>query len=59
MESDFVGAVIISAFIYFFWLIGWQSSVRVVDAGVIVDNLFIRHFIPWGDLSELKVEMGS
>lgn len=52
--STFFGAVIISAFIYFFWLIGWQSSVRVVAEGVIVDNLFTRHFIPWRDLSEVK-----
>jgi len=53
-ESDFVGAVIISAFIYFFWLIGWQSSVRVVGAGVIVDNLFYRNFIPWRDVLEIR-----
>jgi hypothetical protein len=52
--STFFGAVIISAFIYFFWLIGWQSSVRVADGGVVVDNLFTRHSIPWRDLSEVK-----
>lgn len=34
--QDFPGALIISAFVYFFWVVGWQSSVRVVSAGVIV-----------------------
>jgi hypothetical protein len=52
--STFFGAVVLSAFIYFFWVIGWQSSVRVVSGGVIVDNLFTRHSIPWRDLSEVK-----
>lgn len=53
-RSTFFGALIISAFIYFFWLVGWQSSVRVVGAGVIVDNLFSRNSIPWRDVSEIK-----
>jgi len=52
--SLFFGAVIISAFIYFFWLLGWQSSVRVVRTGVIVDNLSSRKFVPWRDLSEVQ-----
>ena len=52
--QDFPGALIFSAFVYFFWLVGWQSSVRVVSAGVIVDNLLSRSFIPWRDISEIK-----
>jgi hypothetical protein len=52
--SAFFGAVILSAFIYFFYLLGWQSCVRVVDAGVYVDNLLFRNFIPWRDLSQVK-----
>jgi Bacterial PH domain len=56
--STFFGAVVLSAFIYFFWAIGWQSSVRVGNDGVIVDNLFTRHFIPWHDLSEVRGENG-
>ncbi len=52
--GNFFGAVVLSAFAYFFWVIGWQSSVRVVNAGVVVDNLFIRHSIPWRDLAEVK-----
>jgi hypothetical protein len=52
--SWFFGAVIFTAFVYFFWLVGWQSSVRVVSAGVIVDNLLSRSFIPWRDISEIK-----
>jgi hypothetical protein len=55
--SAFVGAVILSVFVYFFYLLGWQSCVRLVAAGVIVDNLCSRNFIPWHELS--RVEGGN
>jgi hypothetical protein len=56
--SDFAGAVIFSGFVYFFWLIGWQSAVRVVKSGIIVDNLFGRNYIPWRDVAEIKGDNG-
>jgi hypothetical protein len=52
--SWFFGAVIFTAFVYFFWLIGWQSAVRVSNAGIIIDNLLFRNYIPWGDVLEIK-----
>lgn len=47
-----------SAFIYFFWLIGWHSAVRLDPAGVRVDNIVVRHFIPWEELSDIAVGSG-
>ncbi len=52
-SSVFFGALIISSLVYFFWLIGWHSKVRIDPSGVMVDNLLIRHVIPWGELSEI------
>jgi hypothetical protein len=56
--SDFFGAVIISGFIYFFWLAGWHSAVRLGPAGVQVDNIAVRTFIPWEELSDIAVGSG-
>lgn len=58
MGSDFFGAVIISAFIYFFWLVGWHSAVRLGPDGVRVDNFLVHHFIPWGELADISVGRG-
>ena len=57
-DSFFFGAAIFSLFSYFFWLLGWHSAVRMDQGGVIVDNLLIRHMIPWEELSEIKVGYG-
>jgi hypothetical protein len=56
--SAFFGAVILSVFVYFFYLLGWQSCVRLVAAGVIVDNLCSRNFIPWHELSRVEGRNG-
>jgi hypothetical protein len=45
-------------FIYFFWLLGWHSAVRIRASGVMVDNLLFRHVIPWGDLADITVGYG-
>jgi hypothetical protein len=57
-SSDFFGAVIISGFIYFFWLVGWHSAVRLGPAGVRVDNIVVRTFIPWEELRDIAVGSG-
>src|ERR1700692_792812 len=54
----FAGAIIFSLFVYFFWLLGWHSAVRLDREQVIVDNLLVRHVIPWGELSEIGVGNG-
>jgi hypothetical protein len=56
--SDPVGAVIITLFAWFFWLIGWHSAVRMDAAGVVVDNVFGRHAIPWSALEAIEVSGG-
>jgi hypothetical protein len=57
-KGAFGGAVISSAFVYAFWLLGWQSAVRFTPSGVIVDNLLIRHIIPWVILADIGVKHG-
>lgn len=56
--SDPFGAVIVALFAWFFWLIGWHSAVRMDAAGVVVDNLTVRHTIPWSALEAIEVRGG-
>lgn len=56
--SDLFGAVILSLFAWFFWLVGWHSAVRMDAAGVVVDNLFVRHTIPWSALEAIQASGG-
>lgn len=49
--GDYAGALIMLAFWYWFWLLGWESAVRVTPSGVIVDNLVFREVIPWRDFA--------
>jgi hypothetical protein len=56
--SDAFGAVIMSLFAWFFWLIGWHSAVRMDAAGVVVDNLLVRNTIPWPALQDIRVVGG-
>jgi hypothetical protein len=56
--SDPFGAVIMSAFAWFFWLIGWHSAVRMDTVGVVVDNLLVRNTIPWPALENIQVSSG-
>jgi len=44
--------------VYCLWLLGWRSGLRVRTGELIVDNLAIRHHIPWGWFSSLVVEEG-
>jgi hypothetical protein len=56
--SDLFGAVILSLFAWFFWLVGWHSAVRMDAAGVVVNNLFVRHAIPWSALEAIQASGG-
>jgi hypothetical protein len=56
--SDIVGALIFSVFAYFFWLVAWQSAVRIDGVGIRVDNFLVRHYIPWGELADIAVGKG-
>jgi hypothetical protein len=58
VKGAFGAAVVASAFVYLFWLLGWQSAVRFTLSGVIVDNLLIRHVIPWAALANIGVKHG-
>ena len=56
--SDLFGAVILSLFAWFFWLVGWHSAVRMDAAGVVVNNLFVRHTSPWSALEAIQASGG-
>lgn len=56
--SDVLGAFIMSAFVYFFWLVGWHSAVRIDVIGIRVDNFLVRHCIPWEELVDIAVGNG-
>jgi hypothetical protein len=58
VRGTFGGAVVFAAFLYLFWLLGWHSKVRMDSAGVVVDNLLVRHVIPWAALAEIDVDYG-
>lgn len=57
-QGIFGGAVIFAAFAYFFWLIGWQSAVRIRSSGIVVDNLLVRHCASWQEISEIQAGNG-
>lgn len=52
------GAIGFSAFVYLFWLLGWHSAVRLGRNGIVVDNLLVRHVIPWDPLESIGVSYG-
>lgn len=54
----FTAAIIVSLFAYLCWLVGWHSAVRLRPDGVVIDNLLVRHEIPWYELSEIGVRNG-
>jgi hypothetical protein len=54
----FGGALIFVGCTYGVWLIGWHSAVRIYPEGVIVDNVLVRHVIPWGELAKIDAQAG-
>lgn len=40
------------------WLLGWWSKVVIGPYGVTVDNLILRHDIPWEELRDIRAEGG-
>jgi hypothetical protein len=58
VRDMFWGAPIPAAFLYLFWLVGWHSKVFMDRVGVLVDNLLVRHVIPWSALAEIGVSYG-
>ncbi|HEX4832071.1 MAG TPA: PH domain-containing protein [Trebonia sp.] len=41
-----------------FWLLGWQSAVRIDGSGVTVDNFLVRQYVPWPDLVGIRAGNG-
>jgi hypothetical protein len=57
-KDAFVLAVFIAAVNYVIWLTGSHPAVRAGTEGVTVDNLLVRHVIPWAQLTEITARNG-
>jgi hypothetical protein len=43
-------------FAYFAWLLFWNPSVKVSDAGVVVDNVFTTHKLNWSAITRIDTK---
>lgn len=57
-----VTAVAVAPFIavifYAGWLVAWRTTVRLRPDGIIVENIFVRYTIPWGQGRRFYVSKG-
>jgi hypothetical protein len=53
----FLAALIMTPLAYALWLLA-SSAVRIGKDGVIVDNLLMRHIIPWHNVIDIAVDNG-
>jgi len=54
----FVLTIIVGSIVYIVYLIGVNSAVRMDHNGITVDNVIVRHQIPWAALSDIGVRDG-
>lgn len=53
-----VGAAVMAIGMWLIWLFGWWSKVVIGPYGVTVDNVIMRHDIPWEQLRDIRAEGG-
>jgi hypothetical protein len=53
-----VGAAVLAGVLWVLWLLGWWSKVVIGPDGVTVDNIVMRHVIPWEQLRDIRAEGG-
>jgi Bacterial PH domain len=53
-----VGAAVVSCVLWVLWLLGWWSKVVIGPDGVTVDNVILRHVIPWEQLRDIRAAGG-
>ena len=51
-------AFVMTLFITFFWLMGWQSAIRLTDTHVAVTNVLITRVVVWDDVSGVTIGNG-
>src|SRR5260370_24671802 len=56
--GTFGAAALIAVGSYLIWLICCNSSVRMDRSGMIMDDVLVRHVIPWADLQQIKIAGG-
>jgi Bacterial PH domain len=54
-----VGATAIMAVgLWFIWASGWWTKIVVTGHGVLIDNVFFQHVIPWSAFVDFSVDNG-
>jgi hypothetical protein len=53
-----IGVAIVGVMMWVIWLLGWWSKVVIGSYGVTVDNVILRHDIPWEELRDIRAEGG-
>lgn len=53
-----IGAAVVAGILWLIWLFGWWSKVAIGPDGVTIDNVIVRHFIPWEQLRDIRAEGG-
>lgn len=53
-----VGAAVVASVLWMLWLLGWWSKVVIGPDGVRVDNVMLRHVIPWEQLRDIRAQGG-
>lgn len=57
-SGNVVGIAVMSAGLWFFWVVGWGSKVVISREGVMIDNAFTRHVVPWPVFGGFEVDGG-
>lgn len=58
IPGNIVGTAVLAVGLWFIWAVGWWTKIVVSEHGVEIDNVFVRHVIPWKAFSEFTVDGG-
>ena len=53
-----VAIIVIAGLLWLTWAVGWRSKVTIGPAGIVIDNAFVRRFVPWPLFADVKVGRG-
>jgi hypothetical protein len=57
-SGPFIGGAVLSAGLWSLWVMGYWTKVIVSSGGVVVDNVFVRHEIPWSQFHDFVLDSG-
>ena len=56
--GNIVGTAVMAAGLWFIWAAGWWTKVVVSESGVVIDNVFLQHAIPWNVFVDFSLDGG-